>query len=217
MKDNFVIEVLDKEHGKKVIDFFKKIGVDTRELEGTITKRIGGYSRYYGVFNGFFDNWGLYEVTQRGMRIIELPEKIEDIIRVISPVYAQKIINSACDAWKKRLAEKWAYKIVINEVIEVEETFYKEMRNACTDEQHRLFDDIFGKDEIEINLMDSKTLKGFVPYDEEAVGSLIGILIEGEFKNKAFRLSPYFDWEIKKDSFDAICLIPTPNKSFNKI
>lgn len=217
-KDNFVIEVLNEKHGQRVIDYFKSIGVDTNILEGTCTRENGGTARYYGVFNDYFDNYPLKVVQERGMKIIELPEKIENMaIRVISPVYAQRIINCACPTWKKILAEKWAYKIVINEAIQVEESFYKQMRKACTDEQNKIFDDIFGKDEIEINLLDSKTLKGFVPYEEVLDGSLIGIRCEEEYQNKAFILSPFFDWEIKKDSKGIFCLIPKPNKSFNQI
>lgn len=65
----------------------------------------------------------------------------------LNPDAAQKIVNIACSEWKNKLAAMWASNIVLNKQIEITEAFYKEMRKACTKEQHQLFDDIFGKDE----------------------------------------------------------------------
>lgn len=59
---------------------------------------------------------------------------------------AQSIINIACSGWKADLADRWGKNIVLNEVITIEEQFYKSMRNACTAVQSELFDKIFGKD-----------------------------------------------------------------------
>lgn len=64
----------------------------------------------------------------------------------LKPIDAQIIIEYACSSWSKRLADKWAVQIVLNHNIEISEAFYKEMRSACTKEQHELFDKIFGKD-----------------------------------------------------------------------
>lgn len=65
----------------------------------------------------------------------------------LHPIDAQRIINAACSTWKDRLANIFSINIVLNKNIEISEEFYKEMRNACTSEQHKLFDSIFGKDE----------------------------------------------------------------------
>lgn len=35
--DNVVIKVLNREHGKKVIQYFKDNGVDTKDYDGTVT------------------------------------------------------------------------------------------------------------------------------------------------------------------------------------
>ncbi len=64
----------------------------------------------------------------------------------LNPDDAQKIVDIACTNWKTKLAELWASNIVLNKQIQVTETFYKEMRSACTSEQNKLFDIIFGKD-----------------------------------------------------------------------
>lgn len=66
--NNKVIKVLDKEHGKRVIKFFKQY-CDTKELEGT---NIGFY---YGIINGQFSVWLLSTVQDRNAEIIELPEE----------------------------------------------------------------------------------------------------------------------------------------------
>ena len=66
--NNKVIKVLDREHGKKVIEFFKQY-CDTRGLEGTDI----GY--YYGIINGEFDIWSDTEVRRYNAEIIELPEE----------------------------------------------------------------------------------------------------------------------------------------------
>ena len=66
--NNKVIKVLDLEHGKKVIEFFKQY-CDTGELEGT---SIG---IYYGIVNGEFGRWTTYEVEKNNAEIIELPEE----------------------------------------------------------------------------------------------------------------------------------------------
>src|SRR5690625_4458796 len=72
MIDNTVIEVLDREHGKRVIEFFKSKGVDTRDLEGVFCKEDSDPARFYGVVDGRFDHWPAF--TLKGVKIITLPE-----------------------------------------------------------------------------------------------------------------------------------------------
>ena len=66
--NNKVIKVLNIEHGKKVIEFFKQY-CDTGGLIGNI---IGGY---YGIINGEFDMWGGDKIIGANAEIIELPEE----------------------------------------------------------------------------------------------------------------------------------------------
>ncbi len=66
--NNKVIKVLDREHGKKVIEFWKKY-CDTGGLDGS---RIGSY---YGVINGEFNGWLKLAVVKNKAEIIELPEE----------------------------------------------------------------------------------------------------------------------------------------------
>ena len=66
--NNKVIKVLNQEHGKKVIEYFKKY-CDTYEFEGT------DIDYYYGIINGEFDVWEIDKVIENNAEIIELPEE----------------------------------------------------------------------------------------------------------------------------------------------
>ena len=66
--NNKVIKVLNKEHGKKVIEFWKQY-CNTFGLVGT---DIGSY---YGIINGRFNFWNIDEVIKNNAEIIELPEE----------------------------------------------------------------------------------------------------------------------------------------------
>ena len=66
--NNKVIKVLDIEHGKKVIEFWKKY-CDTGLWRGDT---VGDY---YGIINGKFDICTIDEVRIYNAEIIELPEE----------------------------------------------------------------------------------------------------------------------------------------------
>lgn len=94
---NQVIEVLNKEHGKKVIEYWKSIGVDTKGLIGDCTKEsiLGSYLRFYGVIDGEFDKYTKEDVSYYNAEIIELPkEKTYPRVMLVS---ANKV------EWRKRV------------------------------------------------------------------------------------------------------------------
>ena len=66
--NNKVIKVLDIEHGKKVIEFFKQY-CDTGSLEGI------NIDIHYGIINGKFNTYSINEIRQSNAEIIELPEE----------------------------------------------------------------------------------------------------------------------------------------------
>ena len=70
---NQVIEVLNKEHGKRVIEYWKSRGVDTRAMKGSFTKENGADERYYGVIQNDFDCYSISFVRKYNAEIIELP------------------------------------------------------------------------------------------------------------------------------------------------
>lgn len=72
---NQVIEVLDKEHGKKVIEYWKSKGIDTYGMLGISTKKDGSFFRYYGVIDGCFCSYSERQAAENNAEIIELPEE----------------------------------------------------------------------------------------------------------------------------------------------
>lgn len=72
---NKVIEVIDREHGRKVIDYWKSIGVDTSVMMGVRTKKGRDLCRYYGVIDGCFDCYSERQAAENNAEIIELPEE----------------------------------------------------------------------------------------------------------------------------------------------
>lgn len=63
---------------------------------------------------------------------------------------AIKILNIACATWTDKLSKEWSpYIFGDNREVLIYEAFYKEMRSACDKKQNALFDEIFGKDEVE--------------------------------------------------------------------
>ena len=70
---NQVIEVLDREHGRKVIEYWKSKGVDTSGVYGSLTKEDDKEFRYYGVINNRFNCYTIKFVRRYNAEIIELP------------------------------------------------------------------------------------------------------------------------------------------------
>ena len=67
--NNTVIKVLNKEHGAKVIEFYKKNGYNTGEFNG---HTIGVH---YGVLNNNFSCYTDSDMRRFYFKIIELPEE----------------------------------------------------------------------------------------------------------------------------------------------
>ena len=92
---NQVIEVLDREHGKKVIDYWESKGIDTSDLLGIRTKKAGSIFRYYGVIDGRFDCYSERQAAENNAEIIELPEE-NSFPRVM-------LVSDDGDSWNKRV------------------------------------------------------------------------------------------------------------------
>jgi len=92
---NQVIEVLNKEHGKKVIEYWKSIGVDTRGYTGYLNRSDRSTHRFYGVVNGSFDSYGKASLIKYNAEIIELPEE-NSFPRVM-------LVSDDGDSWYKRV------------------------------------------------------------------------------------------------------------------
>lgn len=120
-----------------------------RVLKAAFPKDKGmpfGKSPYYGTISG--EAWlGFDKTDLPSYSTAEFIKEIDMKGRTITPEQAQSIIDIACSTWKGSLSEEWATDIVLKQDITISEEMYKRMRNACTGKQHRLFDEIFGKNE----------------------------------------------------------------------
>ena len=72
---NQVIEVLDRKHGMKVIEYWKSKGVDAKDMDGSNTKEKGIPTRYYGVIDEYFWCYSIDCVKDANAEIITLPEE----------------------------------------------------------------------------------------------------------------------------------------------
>ena len=80
---NQVIEVIDREHWKKVLVYWKSKGIDTSRMLGISTKKGGYLCRYYGVIDGCFDCYSEREAAENNAEIIELPKEENSFPRVM--------------------------------------------------------------------------------------------------------------------------------------
>jgi len=74
---NQVIKVLNKEHGKKVIEYWKTLGINTYFYEGDVSIEKNGNSGriYYGIIEGCFSNYSKDDIDLFNAEIIQLPEE----------------------------------------------------------------------------------------------------------------------------------------------
>lgn len=69
---NQVIKVLNKEHGAKVIEYWKSKGVDTYPCTG---RALG---KYYGVIDNYFSYWD--KIPNNTEEIFILPKRVDKIL-----------------------------------------------------------------------------------------------------------------------------------------
>ena len=119
---NQVIEVLNKEHGKKVIEYWESRGVNTSGTYGSLTKEDCQEFRYYGVINNRFNCYTIEFVCKYNAEIIELPKEEKPFPRVM-------FVSDDGDSWNKRVVLMKKCDIYISwvnaETIEESERIYK--------------------------------------------------------------------------------------------
>ena len=92
---NQVIEVLNREHGRRVIEYWKSKGINTSVMMGVRTKKGRDLCRYYGVIDGCFDCYSERQAAENNAEIIELPED-NSFPRVM-------LVSDYGDSWYKRV------------------------------------------------------------------------------------------------------------------
>ena len=93
---NQVIEVLNREHGKRVIEYWKSKGFNTKDMNGSNTREKGIPTRYYGIINGYFHCYSIDYVKENKAEIIELPKEENSFPRVM-------LVSNGGVAWDKRV------------------------------------------------------------------------------------------------------------------
>ena len=80
---NQVIEAIDKDHGKKVIEYWHSQGVNVNGFGVICTLKDGGIFRYYGVIDGRFGYYSIRIAVVNNAEIIELPKEEKNFPRVM--------------------------------------------------------------------------------------------------------------------------------------
>ncbi len=285
--ENRVIKVLTKEHGKKVIEWWKSQGVDTGDYKGSTSEEEGFKCIYFGVINGKFSNYFIDTVKYDNAKIIELPEDDFDMTTnegrlayakkhypvgtryipldyktgdtypqscesrftpqvTISPyadyhndldagngfIYVHKLnkwaeiikeekmetqrlsrqglkeIHSvACPTWKNHL-EIYGRRNPLEDYIEFTREEVDHIFKACTADQLPIVSKYLKQDD---GTLDLKNVQGgFIGLTDNV--SLIALRTKCEYGDKSFWLNSNYNWEIKRDTDNVLCLIPTKKK-----
>ena len=69
--NNTVIKVLNREHGAKVVEFYKKNGYDTESYYGT------NVNHYYGVYSNRFSWYTNSDIERFHLKVIDLSKEEE--------------------------------------------------------------------------------------------------------------------------------------------
>ena len=97
---NQVIEVLNKEHGRKVIEYWDSRGVDTSGVYGSLTKEDCEEFRYYGVINNRFNCYTIEFVRKCNTEIIELPTESS---KEGKPFPRVMLVSDDGNSWHRRV------------------------------------------------------------------------------------------------------------------
>jgi hypothetical protein len=128
---------------------------------------------------------------------IKQENKMEKIIKWTEAQELIDMVSNSCE-WKGKLLDLWAVKIVLKEQIKVGEELLQQGRKEASQSQKEVIDKIFGKEKEEISLGGIMIKNDYIQLREG-----------GEHKGKALVLSENYNWEIKKDNYNFLCLIPT--------
>lgn len=107
--NNTVIKVLTREHGAKVIEWWKQQGVET-DLKGSVNEEDDCSIIYYGFINYNFDNYSLKDVQEANAKIIELPteEEIPMLGKgVLMEVSDYENFRASCERFVCAKTKKW--------------------------------------------------------------------------------------------------------------
>jgi hypothetical protein len=114
-----------------------------------------------------------------------------------------KIHNIACPTWKTKL-EKLGSRSPFSGTIELTQSEVDKMFKAATSDQRPVLVNIFGEQSNHIDLTELPTIE-YIFNDR----CLLAVRALGEYRDKGFYLDDDYNWEIVKDNYGDLILIPT--------
>lgn len=149
----WVVETEDSEKFDTIVDYLNE-KYNSNWKTALIYTYFGfdGSNEYNGIdaFDDIkrFKNNPILLTVEEAYNLIKKEENMIDnrFPFVLKYEEAKKIIQIACPTWKKKLGRAWGGDLIVDGKTIISEDSYKEMRSVCTIEQHKLFDEIFGKD-----------------------------------------------------------------------
>ena len=113
----------------------------------------------------------------------------------------KEIHSVACSHWKYIL-EGYGSRNPLEDYIELYQEEVNKIFNACTKEQLPIVSKYLKQDDGSVDVKDCEITPNY----------FIGVRLIGKYEYKSFYLSNEFNWEIKTDEYDQLCLIPTKKK-----
>ena len=113
----------------------------------------------------------------------------------------KEIHSIACSSWKLTL-ECWGSRNPLEDYIELSQKEIDMMFNASDDNQKSILSKYLKQDDGSVD----------VKHCDISPNHFIGVRVVGKYENKSFYLSNEFNWEIKEDEYNQLCLIPTKKK-----
>ena len=121
----------------------------------------------------------------------------------------QEIYDVACSEWKETIL-KYSRRNPFGNTIEFIQEEVDTMFKAATLDQTPVLENIFGKQTAEIDLstggVDGKCLFN---NNMELTNALMCVRGRGKYENKAFVLNHEYNWDLVKDGYGQLCLVPT--------
>jgi hypothetical protein len=114
-----------------------------------------------------------------------------------------KIHNIACPTWKTKL-EKLGSRNPFSGTIELTQSELDEMFKAATPDQRPTLVNIFGEQSNSVDLTELNDIKYEINDND-----LLAVRVNGEYKNRGFFLNEKYNWEIGKDNYGVLVLVPT--------
>ena len=114
-----------------------------------------------------------------------------------------KIHNIACSTWKTKI-ENLGSRNPFSDTIELTQSEVDEMFKAATPDQRPTLVNIFGEQSNQIDLTGLSTIEYKINGR-----SILAVRSMGDYKDKGFYLEDDFKWEIVKDNYGELVLIPT--------